>query len=298
MQTLQPFKNKLNSFCRCVILATVLGAGLGQSTGPGGGGCATTYVPPPLPQSEWGGHYAFSYQPTGEAKPAASVPVTVAVVNPSYKVEDSVLAAEPYRKIGKGLSASMGTDLDRILITKGVTTTGPFPSLDEITYSDKKGAALTLAPQVFITMEIKNSGPPQQIGDSMARAQGATPLRTDQDFVMNVTGWITFIMQEPLSGEKMWIKKLELDPVTVRGVISTESTPQFTDGGFLVGPIVSGYTPGKILYDGRPDALADALKQIYPIVMSRFEKYIDTDELVQLKDKGKEIRASNVFIGK
>jgi hypothetical protein len=105
-------------------------------------------------------------------------------------------------------------------------------------------------------------------------------------------------MQEPLSGEKMWIKKLELDPVTTQGIISTESIPQITDGGFLVGPIVSGYTRGNMLYDGRPDALADALKQIYPVVMSQFEKYIDTDELGQLKEKAKEIRASNVFIGK
>jgi hypothetical protein len=271
-------------------------------------GCVTPYVPPPLPQSAWGDHYAFSYQPKGEIKPAASVPVTIAVVNPSYKVEDSVLATELYRKIGKGLSASMGTDLDKILITKGLTTTGPFPSLDEITYSDKKGAALTLAPQVFITMEIKDSGPPVQIGNPWAAqkmmvrgggaAQGGASLRADQYFVMNVTGWITFIMQEPISGEKMWIKKLEIEPVTTQGVICTESIPQITDGGFLVGPIVSGYTRGNTLFDGRPDALADALKQIYPVVMSQFEKYIDTDELGQLKEKAKEIRASNVFIGK
>ena len=32
--------------------------------------------------------------------------------------------------------------------------------------------------------------------------------------------------------------------------------------------------------------------------MSQFEKYIDTDELGELKEKAKEIRASNVFIGK
>jgi hypothetical protein len=294
-------QNKIKRFC-FFIIATALLVGVS--------GCVTPYEPPPLPQSAWGDHYAFSYQPKGEIKPAASVPVTIAVVNPSYKVEDSVLAAELYRKIGKGLSASMGTDLDKILITKGLTTTGPFPSLDEITYSDKKGAALTLAPQVFITMEIKDSGPPVQIGNPWARGQGGTiargggmvqggaSLRADQYFVMNVTGWITFIMQEPLSGEKMWIKKLELDPVTTQGIISTESIPQITDGGFLVGPIVSGYTRGNMLYDGRPDALADALKQIYPVVMSQFEKYIDTDELGQLKEKAKEIRASNVFIGK
>ena len=69
---------------------------------------------------------------------------------------------------------------------------------------------------------------------------------------MNVTGWITFIMQEPISGEKMWIKKLEIEPVTTQGVICTESIPQITDGGFLVGPIVSGYTRGNTLFDGRP----------------------------------------------
>jgi len=33
----------------------------------------------------------------------------------------------------------MGTDLDKILIAKGVTTTGPFPSTDEITYPRRKG---------------------------------------------------------------------------------------------------------------------------------------------------------------
>jgi hypothetical protein len=283
MQTLQPFKNKFNSFWRCVFAAIVLGAGLGQSTSPyGGGGCAT--VPQaPLPQSAWGEHYAFSYEPAGATQAAASVPVTIAVVNPNYKVEDSILNNELYRKIGKGLSASMGTDLDKILISKGITTTGPFPSLDEITYSDKKDAALTLAPQVFITVEIKDS-PFQQVGN-----------RFDETFSMNVTGWITFFMQEPLSGEKMWIKKLEIEPVVVQGDFSRDAAPQTVNG--LFGPMVTGYTAGQnVLYDGRPDALADALKQIYPVVMSQFEKYIDTDELIQLKAKGNEIRASKVFI--
>ena len=95
-------QNKIKRFC-FFIIATALLVGVS--------GCVTPYEPPPLPQSAWGDHYAFSYQPKGEIKPAASVPVTIAVVNPSYKVEDSVLAAELYRKIGKGLSASMGTDL-------------------------------------------------------------------------------------------------------------------------------------------------------------------------------------------
>jgi hypothetical protein len=289
--------NKIAKFSLRAIAVLGLGAWI-----VGLHGCVPQYVPPPLPHSAWGERYAFSYEPTGEAKAAASVPVTIAVVDPAYKVEDSILAAEPYRKIGKGLSVSMGTDLDKILINKGVTTTGPFPSLDEITYSDKKDAALALAPQVFITMEYRNVGPPRQVGNpymqGMKNPGDQTPdLWTEQDFVISITGWISFIMQEPLSGEKMWIKKLELDPVTMRGVIATESIPQYVQDG-CGGQQISGYSTGGILYDGRPDAIANALKEVYPVVMSQFEKYIDTDELVQLKEKGKEIRASNVFIGK
>ena len=257
-------------------------------------GCVQPYVPPPLPHSNWGERYAFSYEPQAAAKPAASVPVAIAVVNPAYRVEDSILNAELYRKVGKGLSVSMGTDLDKILINKGVTTTGPFPSLDEMTYSDKKDAALTLAPQVFVTMDIKNVGEPRQVGNPNAAGYA---LRDDQDFVMSINGWISFNMQEPLSGEKMWIKKLEIEPITERGVISVESVPIYGDDG-CGNQIVTGYKPGdKILYDGRPDALANALKDMYPTVLSQFEKYIDTDELVQLKAKAKEIRSSNVFIG-
>ena len=50
---------------------------------------------------------------------------------------------------------------------------------------------------------------------------------------MNITGWVSFIMQEPISGEKMWIKKLDLDPVSVQGVMCTESIPQVVNGGLF-----------------------------------------------------------------
>lgn len=244
-------------------------------------------APVPLPESLWGGKYAYSYDlpSTAVVKPAGSVPVTVAVVNPSYREQDSALAGEPYSKVGKGLSASMGTDLDKILIAKGVTTTGPFPSLDEITYPEKKGASLTLAPRVFVTTEIKYT-------DEAHHVRGAA--RMERNFTMNVTGWVTFIMQEPLSGQKMWIKKLELDAVQKEGVVYWEGVPQYGRGGCGETQII-GYQPGNIVYDGRVDALATALKEMYPIVMSQFQKYIDTDEMVDLKEKVQEIRSLKVY---
>jgi hypothetical protein len=34
---------------------------------------------------------------------------------------------------------------------------------------------------------------------------------------------------------------------------------------------------------------------MYPVVLGQFQKYLDTDEMVQLKEKGKEIRALKVY---
>jgi hypothetical protein len=181
----------------------------------------------------------------------------------------------------------MGTDLDKILIAKGVTTTGPFASLDEITYSEKKGANLTLAPRVFIAVETKQ-GPFQQI-------YGVD--RQESHFVLSVTGWVTFIMQEPMTGEKMWIKKLEIEPIQAEGVIAQESVAQYSNAGGCGGPQFVGYQAGKLLYDGKADALANALKDIYPMVMERFYKYLEPEEMVALKVKGEEIRANKVYTG-
>ena len=192
-----------------------------------------------------------------------------------------------YSGVGKGLSVSMGTDLDKILIAKGITTTGPYASLDEITYSQKKGADLTLAPRVFVAAEIKQ-------GD-WQHIYGAD--RQESHFVMNVTGWISFIMQEPMTGEKMWIKKLEIDPIRSEGIIAQEAIARYSNGGGCDGPQFTGYSAGKILYDGRADAMANALKEIYPMVMERFYESLETEEMLELKAKGQEIRSTKVYTG-
>ena len=248
-----------------------------------------TAPPPPLPESPWGGKYAYTYDLPADfatAKPG-SVPITIAVVNPTYKEQDSALASPIYAGVGKGLSVSMGTDLDKILIAKGVTTTGPYPTFDEITYSEKKGAQLTLAPRVFVAVDVKQ-------GD-WQHIYGAD--RQESHFDMNVSGWVSFIMQEPMTGEKMWIKKLEIEPIKSQGIIAQEAFAQYSQGNGCDGPTFTGYNAGKVLLDQRADSLATALKEIYPKVLERFYKYLETEEMLELKEKGKEIRANKVYAG-
>ena len=279
---IRPSLNHIQTRHQLIFLAALLGwLGLFPA-------CTTTQVAPPLPTSAWGDKYAYSYNPpAGQSMAPGSVPVSVAVVNPSYRETDSALMNELYSKVARGFSSSMGTDLDKILIAKGMTTTGPFPSLDEITYSEKKNAELTLAPKVFISTEVK-------YGDlkPITRREGLT---MERDFTMNISGWVTFIMQEPLSGEKMWIKKLELDPVQVSGVEIFEGVARYRADG-CGGQAITGYdATAKHLYHGQTEALASALKKIYPVIMGTFQRYLESEEMVLLKEKGKEIRERKVY---
>ena len=250
--------------------------------------CTSPEEAAPLPTSTWGGRYAYSYSPPAKGNmPPGSVPVTVAVVNPSYRETDSALLSDIYTKVARGFTSSMGTDLDKILIAKGMTTTGPFPSLDEITYSDKKNSELTLAPKIFISTEVKNG--------EMHPTRRREGLTMEREFTMSISGWVTFIMQEPLSGEKMWIKKLELEPVQVSGVEIFEAVPRYGNDGCGGHPIIGYDATQKHLFYGQTEAMAGALKQLYPVIMSEFQRYLDSDEMVQLKEKGKEIRTRKVY---
>ncbi|OPY86555.1 MAG: hypothetical protein A4E71_01511 [Smithella sp. PtaU1.Bin162] len=248
---------------------------------------------PPPPSSSWGDSFSYRYEPPMK-KSAVSVPATIVVVNPFYKEAESAFADPTYSKVAKGFSASMGVDMDKIVIAKGMTVKGPYAYLDEITYSDKKGSDLTLAPKVFITTQVKYIGDPKSVRYSKEGGSGAE-IRVNREFEMKIGGWVSFVMQEPLSAEKMWIKKLELEDTVVRGIESYEGIPQYATyrSGCMneqVHSYVSGYNRGKLMFDGKVDAMADMLKKIYPTIMGKCWTYIDAEEIISLKEKTKEIR--------
>ncbi len=350
--------------------------------------------------SPWGGKYAMTFNPP-EKKAAKGVPVTIAVVNPAYKGEElaeSALATPLYGKVGKGFTASMGNDLDKILIAKGVTTVGPFMSRDEITYNEKKGSSVILAPQVFLQTQIKYTGDFTMVasgpnGNTLTKSKiesfamkfgaaytkggvsaprfkqlarewavavttgmskeivdewagkfasgelltssedqgsakpkdGTTSVgglksrklqmgqvltsagadasfglaRFQRNFTMTTSGWVYFIMQEPLSGEKLWVKKLELEPIEVQGSEAYAPDHQLVtvnDPCLGAYEVPQGLKAGETLaYDGRADAMATTLQKMYPIIMQKFETYLDPAEIEGLKLKGQEIRDHKVY---
>jgi hypothetical protein len=167
----------------------------------------------------------------------------------------------------------MQTDLEKLLIAKGFTVTGPYPTIDVMTYPEKKGANLTLTPIVDISAEARIT----------KRARGFAGGR--EDGVVTIGGSVSLSMLEPLSGEKMWLKRVEVEPVQEAFVITYAD---LFNNKFEV-------TGRKTLSDTSEQAVTLALNKIYPLVMQQAWTYFNPEEVMHIKKQADEVRARKVY---
>lgn len=214
--------------------------------------------------------YTFSYEPPSTAPPA-SVKITLAVVAPSYP-DGTQYVNRNYKKVSQGWAKSFATDLDKIIVAKGMTVTGNFDSLDLMTYPDKKNANLSLTPEFVVTQETHK-------GHAMLkRGKVVTPVE------VHLNGAVRLIMREPLSSEKIWIKSIPVDNLTEKSEIVQEAV--------FIGGDIRG---GEITYNGAEDAVANMVKRLYPSMMDTVWRYLDVQEIAILKEKANEVRKLKRF---
>ena len=87
----------------------------------------------------------FSYTANGTGK---KLDVTVGVVNPQFTNSTSLYrTAYSDNNVVKEMMSAMGASFNEILIAKGFNTKGPFISLNDMTFPEKKGSDLLLYPE-------------------------------------------------------------------------------------------------------------------------------------------------------
>ena len=262
----------------------------------------TACVPPtqvlrPVPQ--YTNLYSFPKYEISETKKPGSTNLTVVIAVPEYKDTATqeyaggakVSAGGPMtpemRKIFQSFAGSMGEDIQSQLVAKGMTTKGPF-TLAEITYPDKKGADLTLTTGVIF--DIQRSNPKVKASEYFENnVYGNIYTAT-----MTVGIKVYFYMLEPMSEEKMFIKKLDLG-VQDFPVEWAEGQEQYVTGTQSDGcggryNTYGWRATGVLLYDERVKAFSDILKIAYPQIMKASWNYLNTDEMLNLKMKSQEIR--------
>ncbi len=230
-------------------------------------GCVA--APPPAPSVA----RSFVYTPPEQAR--QPLRVTLALVRPSY-ADPAQLAREPQwvKDTASAFTSSMQTDIEKLLIAKGFTVTGPYATLNDMTYPEKKGANLTLTPIVDISSQANVTQETEAIGALFAGRQ---------EGVLTIGGFVSLKMLEPLSGEGMWLKRVEIEPVQERFVVTYNIVTR------------EGRKHRNILSDTSEQAVTAALNKIYPLVMQQAWTYFNPEEVTHIKKQADEVRARKVY---
>lgn len=211
----------------------------------------------------------FKYQyPAGEAQ---AIDVTVAIVRPTYTApgytETAGYQEHPHVS---AFRAAIATQLQEMMTQKGFHLTGPFDSTNDMTFPDKKTADLALTPQITLNWTLPTGGWKQGPPNPWT---GLSERTYWSEGNCSATGFVSYILIEPLSGEKLWIKKVD---VNVPEVVCT----------------VRG---GKDADRAYQDGIGRVLEGAYQAAMSKAWTYLSPEEFTLLKKKAQELREKKVY---
>lgn len=234
-------------------------------------GCAS--APPAVPA--YAPRFSYAYPP-GQA-PATGITVAILKpvdVNASQSGAGKQLSSQSKNmaKAESDFDAGIVAQLQELLNRKGLALSGPFDDLNSMTFGDKKGADLTLTAQIGLSFAVPPTSTNfeqglgnQLVGGGVAVVESKGPC--------SGSGFISFLMLEPLSGEKIWIKKVDIPPTEVD--CSGKGTPEN--------------------FTAIDNGVARLLEKAFQLAMQRAWDYISPEEMALLKKQSQELRAKKVY---
>ncbi|KAA3660638.1 MAG: hypothetical protein DWQ10_06235 [Calditrichaeota bacterium] len=227
--------------------------------------CATT-----SPKAEKAAYVPkFDYTPPEEAM-KDTTGISFGLVSAHYSEDQPWVSVWPFTQF----SNNMELDFQELLIARGFTVKGPFHAVEEMTYPDKKGCDLVLSPNIEVTLDLQDTKYEEVInllGPNSYRLQGTA----------FIGGRVTLPMIESLTGERMWLKSIDLPQTSVKwvGEKKYKTIPGSAD---LSDP-------------GLTTALGPQMETFYNEVLETAWKYLHPEEMAIINKQSKELRARKVY---
>lgn len=237
-----------------------------------------------------------AYQPNFSytvASTGTKLDVTLGIINPQFK-DTSALYSQAFKEddVKKTMLSAMNATFNDMLIAKGFNTKGPFASLEEMTYPDKKISELVFYPvfdfQVELKFENLRSVPVQQeqkgllSGLNLSTDKKAAAPVTKQvcDGVLSVFGNVAFVLQEPISGQKMFSKSI--DVTQAKQTFANQEGDMCTNGKAARTREMS-------------NAWAKAHELVFQSSMKAMDSYLNGEEVKSYKQQSKELRDKKTY---
>lgn len=207
---------------------------------------------------------------------AGTAGITIALVKPTYATDlrtdvPQFASVELFRQ-------SLAKETESILIAKGFNLLGPFADLDDMTFPQRKQSDLILRPVMAFSFESPKSQP--RFATTWLGKMLGFPEATDQRMETpvwrgpcTISGFINFAVLEPISSQKMWVKKMEIGPL--QEDCSADSLNDFK--------VKSSSAVGKLL------------EKVYPLAIEKADLYFNGEEMGLVKKQSLELREKKVY---
>lgn len=173
------------------------------------------------------------------------------------------------------------TDLEQILLAKNIHVLGLFKTRDEMTFDEKKRAVYAFTPEISITVDTKST------------STDGPPYAEEGQIIVN--GIMTLTLSESMTGEKLWVKRIDAEPIAkpYRFVAKYKETYHVEETLGLAGvPLGSGKTEEK---DDTDQVLAQALSDFYNALGNKLWAHIDSEEWSKYLAQAEGIRKEKRF---
>ena len=253
--------------------------------------CSCGAAPPPPPETPpYVPSYAFSATGSG-----GKIDVTVGLVAPQFgdQTKGAVysMGKVPIESPGvsmqtnawdddlaKNFVSGLRTTFNELLSAKGFNVTGPFDSVDNMTFPEKKGADFVLYPEVDVALSqtVTLKGVVQD-GNEFTGYDS----KNDCELTLSIGGNVLIVVKEPLSGEKMWMKRVEI-------VGGQSQTIAYKTASADVACTAALSREGQ-------NAKAKLLEDAFKAVMTALDKYVTGEEFQMLKTQATELREKKAY---
>jgi hypothetical protein len=250
-----------------------------------------TYTPAPPPPEEPAEPLVYNFKFTYPEAPTEKSGITIGVIGADWGKKPLTLGQSHFSPVPLSMSQDFATtqtakmtdeesktvsaimnvlkefdlavkkEYEAMMIRRGFNTMG-FQSLNDMTYPQKQTCNLVLFPEFILSINSESIV-------SESRGPDKTPYKA------TISGDIILNMIEPLSGQKVWMKRIPLKPESFK----------FKRVADIADQIIYGKNA-----DNRPQRLSGALSKFYTQVMQTSWNYFSPEEIEVMKKHSDEIR--------
>ena len=198
----------------------------------------------------------------------SKIDVTLGILESSYSYQTQISFIESGQpqSVNEFVSAFNKNFYD-MMINKGISTLGPFKSIDEMTFPEKKNSDLVVSPEINFIVSTKKISSQSKFNSVV------------YTYNISISGTLDINILEPLSKERMWLKKIDLK--------NLQKTITFE----LKGSQNTNENLNIYIDNTYVELLTNFFNSSFPTI----SKYFNAEELLVLKKQSQELREKKSY---